>query len=121
MTCWPAALPLVDMRSHRRPWQHSASWWPRLFAGDDSTEIAWDDETKDYSDLPPAVAAAADATEAEEAAARRVDALRNAARQPIADALERHSRVRFERLRKLRSAAREQSNARQFCAELSAC
>jgi hypothetical protein len=37
-----------------RPWQHSASWWPRLFA-DDPADIAWDDEVKDYSDLPPAV------------------------------------------------------------------
>lgn len=39
------------------PWQHSASWWPRLFR-DDPVQVAWDDYDKDYSDLPPAIAAA---------------------------------------------------------------
>ena len=52
------------------PHQHSASWWPRLFA-DDATDVAWDDAPKDYSDLPPAIAAAAAAEAARDEEFRR--------------------------------------------------
>jgi ribosomal protein L12E/L44/L45/RPP1/RPP2 len=53
-----------------RPHQHSASWWPRLFA-DDATDVAWDDAPKNYTDLPPTIAAAAAAEAAREDAFKR--------------------------------------------------
>ena len=33
-----------------REWQHSETWWPRLFQHHQA--IQWDDYDKDYSDLP---------------------------------------------------------------------
>ena len=33
-----------------REWQHSETWWPRLFQH--HQPIQWDDYDKDYSDLP---------------------------------------------------------------------
>ncbi|KAF8055469.1 TTC28 [Scenedesmus sp. PABB004] len=88
----------------RRPWQHSASWWPRLFA-DDPADVAWDDAAHDYSDLPPAVAAAHAAQAAAEAAAARADAARREERRRLERLLQRHRRARAERLRELAQAA----------------
>jgi hypothetical protein len=49
----PAAPPPRRPAHRARPWQHSESWWPALFEGDEP--VAWDDADKDYSDLPPEV------------------------------------------------------------------
>jgi hypothetical protein len=64
------------------PHQHSASWWPRLFA-DDPTDIAWDDAPKDYTDLPAPIAAAAAAQAAREEESRRQQEKRRAARDRL--------------------------------------
>lgn len=65
-----------------RPHQHSASWWPRLFA-DDAADVAWDDAPKDYTDLPPAIAAAAAAGAEREDDIKRKQAERREAKQKL--------------------------------------
>lgn len=70
--------PLIPCRPH----QHSASWWPRLFA-DDVTDVAWDDAPKDYTDLPPAIAAAAAAEAAREDEVRRQQEQRRDAKERL--------------------------------------
>eukprot|EP00775_Hariotina_reticulata_P004755 gene4755-5005_t len=54
--CLLLQLSKMNLELYERPHQPSVAWWPRLFQ-DDVAEIAWDDEAKDYSDLPPPVAA----------------------------------------------------------------
>jgi hypothetical protein len=65
-----------------RPQQHSASWWPRLFA-DDAVDVAWDDAPKDYSDLPAPIAAAAAAEAAREDEFKQQQEERQEARRKI--------------------------------------
>lgn len=74
--------PAAAAAASPRPWQHSASWWPQLFA-DDTDQIAWDDESKDYSDLPAAVAAAHDEAAAAEEQQRQVEAERRKIRSRL--------------------------------------
>ena len=68
--------------SQCRPWQHSESWWPRLFSCD-PVSVAWDDADKDYSDLPPAVAAAHAAAVAKEEAGRQQEAREKQDREKV--------------------------------------
>jgi hypothetical protein len=49
------ALAKLNLELLQRPWQHSESWWPRLLAH--HPLVAWDDDSKDYSDLPAPVKA----------------------------------------------------------------
>jgi hypothetical protein len=65
-----------------RPHQPSVAWWPQLFQ-DDLAEIAWDDEPKDYSDLPPPVAAVMAAAAAVEEQQRQREAIWQKNRQKL--------------------------------------
>jgi hypothetical protein len=87
-----------------RPWAHSASFWPRLFA-DEPGEVAADDGPGDYSDLPAPLAAAHAAAEAADEARRVAEAAQRARRERLQGQLERRQQRRAERLRELRAQA----------------
>eukprot|EP00879_Flechtneria_rotunda_P021872 GHRR01023067.1.p1 GENE.GHRR01023067.1~~GHRR01023067.1.p1 ORF type:complete len:293 (+),score=96.18 GHRR01023067.1:832-1710(+) len=112
-------LAKMNLELYERPWQHSASWWPRLFA-DDPSDIAWDDEAKDYSDLPPAVAAAHEAAAAEEERGRMEDWERKEVRQKLQGLCDRHKRVRQERLNELKAMAWRRTSKAGTTARMSA-
>ena len=54
-----------------RHWNHSEMWWPKLFT--DGPEIAWDDYSKDYSDLPQPILNAHAVLEAEKDSVRQIE------------------------------------------------
>ena len=86
--------------------QPATTWWPRLVAGDGGgTHVEWDDFSKDYSDLPPA-AAAAEASEAVSAADRAIDGADRALRRVLREADGARRRARVAALHGLRWGTR---------------
>ena len=91
----------MNLKVIQRHWQHSESWWNRLFR--EHNDIAWDDYEKDYSDLPEEVMVRHLATEAIKDVERKVEGSERRRREVLQESDDLRKRRRQERLNVLRS------------------
>lgn len=91
----------MNLELLQKYWEHSKSWWPRLFSH--HSPIEWDDYEKDYSDLPEVVAIHHRRTEAIQDAERKQEQLENKKVESRKERNELRKRTRQERLNVLRT------------------
>lgn len=91
----------MNLELLQKYWEHSTSWWPRLFSH--HSTIEWDDYEKDYSDLPEVVAMHHRKAEAIQDADRKQEQLENKKIESRKERNELRKRTRQERLNVLRT------------------
>ncbi|KAA6420245.1 MAG: heat shock STI-like [Trebouxia sp. A1-2] len=91
----------MNLQLLRKEWQHSETWWPRLFQH--HQPIQWDDYDKDYSDLPLQIMRKHACQEALQDAERQIENEEKQERARLQDQDDRRKQTRQARLKVLRA------------------
>ncbi|KAL0049465.1 hypothetical protein WJX82_003033 [Trebouxia sp. C0006] len=94
----------MNLQLLRKEWQHSETWWPRLFQHHQA--IQWDDYDKDYSDLPLQIMRKHACQEALQDAERQTENGEKQERARLQDQDDRRKQTRQARLKALRANGR---------------
>ncbi|DBA90606.1 TPA: hypothetical protein ACH3X1_003839 [Trebouxia sp. C0004] len=93
----------MNLQLLRKEWQHSETWWPRLFQH--HHPIQWDDYDKDYSDLPLQIMRKHACQEALQDAERQIENEEKQERARLQDQDDKRKQTRQARLKALRVCA----------------